>query len=262
VIIVDEKKLDNSIIKRLKPFPKALEVFTALITDEEALSLLELGNTVSIKRMGYNDHGRIHTKIATDSALKLYKLLKIKPSLVKEGLGTEDDSITAVVMATFLHDIGMTVNRSNHEMLGVTLAKPIMERILGDHKNKHKIVATACEAILCHMANYKPSSVEAGIVSIADGTDMTAGRARIPHYFFELGGAKIHGYSALSIMHVEIKKGSKKPVAIEVVMSNPAGVFQVEEVLMPKLTNSGLESKVEVIAVIKKGDKKERIPIN
>jgi metal-dependent HD superfamily phosphatase/phosphodiesterase len=259
---MDEKKLDNSVMKRLEGFPIALRTFKALIKDDEALSLLELGNTVSIKRMGYNDHGRIHTKIATDSALKLYNLLDTKPSLVRDGLGSEDDSVTAIVFASFLHDIGMTLNRDNHEIFGVMLAKPIMDRILGDHPNRHRIIATACEAILCHMANYRPTSVEAGIVSIADGTDMTAGRARIPHFYFEPGGGKIHSYSALSIMHVEVKKGSKKPVAIEVVMSNPAGVFQVEEVLLPKLENSGLSKKVEVIAVIKKGAKSERIPIN
>lgn len=259
---MDEKKLDSSIIKKLGNFPTALQTFKELIRDKESLSFLELTNAVSIKRMGYNDHGRIHTKIATDSALKLYKLLGMKPSLVKDGLGSEDDSVTAMVLAAFLHDMGMAVNRDSHELLGVVFARPIMSRILGDHPNKHNIIATACEAILCHMANYKPSSVEAGIVSIADGTDMTAGRARIPHFYFESGGAKIHSYSALSIMHVEIKKGKKRPVAIEIVMSNPAGVFQVEETLLPKLANSGLEKKVEVVAVIKKGNKFERVEVN
>jgi metal-dependent HD superfamily phosphatase/phosphodiesterase len=259
---MDEKRLDEAIIKKLKDFPGALRIFQQMISDKEVVSFLELANNVSIKRLGYNDHGRIHTKIATDSALKIYNLLDIESSIVKDRIGNKEDSVTAIVMGAFFHDMGMSLNRDNHDMMGIILAKPIIERILGDHPNKYVIITTACECILCHMANYKPSSVEAGIVSIADGTDMTAGRARIPHLFFEKGGKKIHSYSALSIKNVEIKKGKNKPIAIEVLMTNPAGVFQIEETLLPKLNNSGLSHKVEVYAIIEKGKTKERVSLN
>jgi len=261
---MDEKKLENSIKEKLKNYPTALKIFNLLCKDKEANELLELGNTVSIKRMGFNDHGRIHTKIAVDSSLKIFALLGDKTSLVKEKIGTTDDSLTAIVLAAFLHDVGMSLNRKDHEILGVILATPIIGRLLEGIDNRGKIIPTACEGILCHMANYKPTSIEAGIVSISDGTDMTAGRARIPHYFgkVEKKKGRIHAYSALSVMNVDIKKGKKKPVLIEVLMNNPAGVFQIEETLMPKLMNSGLADKIEVTAVIKNKDKKEIVEIH
>lgn len=251
---MDEKKLDASIKNKLKKYPLALKTFKKVIKDKEALSLLEMANSIAIKRMGYNDHGRIHTKIVVDSALKIYDKLGLKPNLVKEGLTGEDEAVTSMVLASFLHDIGMCVNRSNHEMWGVILAKPIMERVLGSHKDEAFIVGAACEAILCHMGNYEPTSVESGIVSVADGTDMTAGRARITHYYSDASPKSIHSYSALSIKNVDVKKGKGKPVLIEVLMTNPSGVFQVEEIMMPKLRNSGLTNKIGVKAIIEGGE--------
>ncbi len=250
---MDEKKLDKAIVEKLRKFPSALRVFKKVIKDKEALSLLELSNTISIKRLGYNDHGRIHTKIVTNSALKIYKLLGIKPNLVREELATEEEVIIILVLSAFLHDIGMCVNRDDHEKWGVILAKPIMERVLGEHKNKSVIVGAACEAILCHMGRYKPTSLETGIISVADGTDMTAGRARITHYYSKKNKKSIHSYSALSIKNVEVKKGVDAPVLIEILMTNPSGIFQVEEILMPKLRNSGLKKLINVKAIIEDG---------
>ena len=82
-----------------------------------------------------------------------------------------------------------------------------------------------------------------------DGTDMAGGRARIP---YKTGKVDIHSLSALSITKVEIEAGERKPVQILVNMTNPAGVFQIEEVLERKMSTSGIQDLVEVIA-LKKG---------
>ena len=92
-------------------------------------------------------------------------------------------------------------------------------------------------------------SVEAGAAKVADGTDMAGGRARIP---YKTGKVDIHSLSALSITKVEIEAGERKPVQILVKMTNPAGVFQIEEVLERKISTSGIQDLVEVIA-LKKG---------
>jgi metal-dependent HD superfamily phosphatase/phosphodiesterase len=89
-------------------------------------------------------------------------------------------------------------------------------------------------------------SVEAGAAKIADGTDMARGRTRIP---YRTGKVDIHSLSALSITKVEIEKGKRKPVQILVSMDNPAGVFQIEEVLEKKLETSGIQDLVDVIAL-------------
>jgi metal-dependent HD superfamily phosphatase/phosphodiesterase len=93
----------------------------------------------------------------------------------------------------------------------------------------------------------KPLTVEAGIVRVADALDMEKGRARIP---FQAGKVDIHSVSALSIEKVDIREGDKKPVTIEITMSNSAGIFQIDELLKPRIENSGLRDYIHVIAEI------------
>lgn len=258
---MEESKLEKSIREKLSGYPFALEVFDKLCSDEEVNHLIDFANFISVKKLGFNDHGIVHAKIALDSALKFFNLLN-KSSIVKDGLGSLDDSYTSIVLGAFLHDIGMCLNRKDHELLGVILARPVMERLLARHKNKEIIINVACQGILGHMGDYKPCFVESGVIILGDGTDMTSGRARIP-YLLETfkKNVKIHTYSALSILNVEIMKGGKKPVLIEVLMDNPAGIFQIEEVFLPKLKNSGFEDSINVVAIIKKGAEREKVII-
>ncbi len=81
-------------------------------------------------------------------------------------------------------------------------------------------------------------TVEAGIVRIADALDMEEGRAKVP---FQAGKVGIHSVSAFSIEEVAIQKGDAKPVTIRITMSNSAGVFQIDELLKPRIENSGLQ---------------------
>jgi metal-dependent HD superfamily phosphatase/phosphodiesterase len=55
--------------------------------------------------------------------------------------------------------------------------------------------------------------------------------------------------SALAIKKVEIDSSEKNPVSIRVHMDNPAGVFQMEEVLGKKIKSSNLGQFVEVLAI-------------
>jgi len=98
---------------------------------------------------------------------------------------------------------------------------------------------------------------EAGIVGIADALDMEAGRARIP---FQAGKIDIHAVSALSIEKVDVDtvENGKKPIEIRIKMSNSAGVFQIDELLKPRILSSGLEQFFHVIAEIT-GEKENRI---
>jgi metal-dependent HD superfamily phosphatase/phosphodiesterase len=56
----------------------------------------------------------------------------------------------------------------------------------------------------------------------------------------------MHAMSALSIASVEISEGTEKPLRITINMNDYAGLFQVEQVLMPKILTSSLENQVEV----------------
>ena len=73
-------------IKKLLDNEKLIGIYEKLVEDEEVKTLVKYTNTVSINRLGYNDHGETHSKITTRNALRLLNLLsaKIKPNIIKE----------------------------------------------------------------------------------------------------------------------------------------------------------------------------------
>ena len=96
------------------------------------------------------------------------------------------------------------------------------------------------------------------LILIADGCDMTKGRARIP---MEMNSkpsvGDIHKYSANSIEKVKILQGKEKPIKIEVHMSADVGFFQIEEVLLQKINNSPAKNLVELFAGVEGQDEKQ-----
>jgi len=102
-------------------------------------------------------------------------------------------------------------------------------------------------SIHCTSYDVECLTIEAGCVKVGDGLDMAEGRARVP---YKLGGISIHSISALSIKMVEITTSDKRPVRINVYMSEKAGLFQVDNVLMPKLNSTPLKNYVEVYAIV------------
>lgn len=220
-----------------------LKVVQLLIDDAEVQAIQDYANTVSIVRLGFNDHGPVHMRTVCRNALKMLKIFyqaKIQTSLEKEQSGTFADSVTAVILASFFHDFGMTVGRQDHELYSAIIGQPIINSILKkvlpeekDLKRRVTIYAMAMEGIIGHMGTRKIHSVEAGIILVADGCDMTKGRARIPMEInTKPSVGDIHKYSANSIEKVKILAGEEKPIKIEVHMSAVAGFFQIEEVLL------------------------------
>ena len=99
----------------------------------------------------------------------------------------------ALVLAGLMHDLGMMIGRASHEEMSVVLAIPIIVRALnqvfGDDVVRKTIIRSmALEAIVGHMSTQRIHSLEAGIILIADGCDMTKGRARIPLATYQLFG--------------------------------------------------------------------------
>lgn len=238
---------------------KALRTAELLFSDEEVQYLQDYANTVTIKRMHYNDHGPVHMRKVVLNALRLTDLLNkagIKFSLENESIGTFEDSQVAVLMAAFLHDVGMSVGREGHESAGAILAMPIIERFLGelyrDEPGKKVVLRSLIiEGIIRHMGTENIHSLEAGTILVADGCDMEQGRARIPMMLNkESQVGDIHKYSSSAIQNVSIEKGDKKPIKIVVTMAESVGFFQVEEVLMTKIESSSIKRYVELYAGI------------
>ena len=236
-----------------------LKVVQLLIDDAEVQAIQDYANTVSIVRIGFNDHGPVHMRTVCRNALKMLKIFyqaKIQTSLEKEQSGTFADSVTAVILASFFHDFGMTVGRQDHELYSAIIGQPIINSILKkvlpeekDLKRRVTIYAMAMEGIIGHMGTRKIHSVEAGIILVADGCDMTKGRARIPMEInTKPSVGDIHKYSANSIEKVKILAGEEKPIKIEVHMSAVAGFFQIEEVLLQKISCSPIKDFIELYA--------------
>ena len=236
-----------------------LKVVQLLIDDAEVQAIQDYANTVSIVRLGFNDHGPVHMRTVCRNALKMLKIFyqaKIQTSLEKEQSGTFADSVTAVILASFFHDFGMTVGRQDHELYSAIIGQPIINSILKkvlpeekDLKRRVTIYVMAMEGIIGHMGTRKIHSVEAGIILVADGCDMTKGRARIPMEInTKPSVGDIHKYSANSIEKVKILAGEEKPIKIEVHMSAVAGFFQIEEVLLQKISCSPIKDFIELYA--------------
>ncbi len=270
-ISINEKliKLTNEIIQ-LTPEKDQLplKIMEILVSDQEIQEIQDYANTVSIGRLGFNDHGPVHMRTVCRNALTMLKILYqrgIKTSLENEQAGEFADSLSAVMIASFLHDFGMTIGRQDHELysgiIGYQLINRILDNVLPEEKDlRRKIVirSMAMEGIIGHMGMRKIHSLEAGIIQIADGCDMTKGRARIP---MELNRSPsvgdIHKYSSNSIEKVQILDGQEKPIRIEVNMSSDVGFFQIEEVLLQKINASPAKSLVELYAGVEGSEMKK-----
>jgi metal-dependent HD superfamily phosphatase/phosphodiesterase len=228
------------------------KVVGELEADEEVKALLEMSNINAVKRLGYNDHGIVHARIVTGTSMELLNLLLargVQPSSIAHGTAKSVDEVKLILLlASYLHDIGNGVHREFHEAVGSVLAKEIVDRVLAKLtplplRQRVLIRQEILSAIFSTAMNVRALTVEASIVKLADGLDMSEGRARIP---YKLGKVDMHSLSALNVKRVELSPGDAMPVVVSVHMSDMAGFFQVEEVLLPKLEGGLLKGLVRV----------------
>jgi uncharacterized protein len=221
-------------------------------------------NVNAVARMEINDHSWVHVQIVANIALKLLRQLAkhdVEPGLVRDyGLEAEDAEVV-VTLGALLHCVGMAVHRDRHEDMSLFLAEPKMRELLNgiyDEPDLTIITVEVLQTITSHRQDGRPLTIEAGIVRVADALDLAKGRSRIP---FEHGRVSIHSLSAAAIDEVVIADGTDRPVKIEILMNNSAGIYQIDELLKAKLSGSGLEPFVEVIAHIDTEAEKRLAPI-
>ncbi len=231
------------------------KAYEALVNDPEVRELWFMSNVMAVKRLKYNDHGPVHAHIAAGAALQLYKQLLshgVESTILRDRV--VDDRKYAWLIPLYgalLHDIGNAIHRDLHEKLGSLLAKPIIDRalakIIDDPVTRIRLRQEIMHSIHCTAYDVECLTIEAGCVGVGDGLDMAEGRARVP---YRLGQVNIHSLSALSIRRVEITEGDKTPIKIIVYMNELAGVFQVDEVLMPKLVKTPLKKYIEISVIV------------
>lgn len=250
----DRLKLDLQVREQLQGNDDALEMYSMVTSSPRFIAGCEMANCVAVNRLGYNDHGYTHVRIVTANALHILNLLKSRsavPTFMKEKHGDFFDVQMIVLLGALFHDIGNAIHREHHQELGIYYAGGILDEVLpyfySDYK-LHKVKLAVLGCVYEHDESIKATSLEAGIVKVADGTDCENGRARIPYKI--MGKTDIHAISALAIKRVEISAGKRKPVKIAIDMTNPSGIFQVDWVLGKKIETSGIEDLLEVALLI------------
>jgi len=247
-------KLDEQIKEQLEGNEAGWRIYEHIISSQAFIAGCEMANSVAVNRLGYNDHGYTHVRIAAANALNIFNILrrrKVAPTFAREKHGTSLDSQVIVMMGALFHDLGNAIQRENHQEHGVLLADRIMDGILPEFYSgpkMHKVRLAVLGCVYEHDESVIATSLEAGIVKVADGTDCENGRARAPYRMY--GKHDIHAVSALAIKNVLISEGKEMPVRIAVDMTNPSGLFQVTEVLGKKIETSGIEDLVEVVPLI------------
>jgi metal-dependent HD superfamily phosphatase/phosphodiesterase len=232
--------------------------------DQQLKAWWHVANVNAVARLEINDHSWVHIQIVANIALKLLRQLTrhgVEPSLVRDYGLSDEDAEVAVTLGCLLHCVGMAIHRDGHEDFSLFLAEPKLRELLdGIYEEPELTVITVevLQAITSHREYGHPLTLEAGIVRVADALDMEQGRSRIP---FERGRVTIHSLSAAAIEDVMIEDGEERPIRIEIVMNNSSGIFQVDEVLKAKLSGSGLEPYVEVVAHIDTEAEKRLVPV-
>ena len=231
--------------------------------DPQVKAWWHVANVNAVLRLQINDHSWVHVQIVANIALRLLRLLvkhDVQPSAQRDYRLTADDSEMIVVLASLLHDVGMSIHRRDHEDWSLFLAEPKMRELLEgiyEEPELTVVVSEALQAITSHRADGEPLSLEAGVLRVADALDLAKGRSRIP---FERGSVSIHSLSAAAIDEVRITDGGSRPVTVEIVMNNSSGIYQVDGLLKAKLRGSGLEPYVDVVARIDTEAEKRLVP--
>jgi hypothetical protein len=247
-----DQRADEIIRSMTKPYPRTSRMYDMLIRDKRIDAYWNLSNYLTVGKLNYNDHGPIHARVTGSYAMQIMQLLldaKTPLDVIHSNAGDADDACLVALTGVMVHDIGNAMQRINHEAMGVIIAQPILSQLLSeiykDDEQRTFILNFILSAIQCHDINPPPLYMEGAVVAVADGCDMTKGRARMP---FDLGKLDIHAVSALAIEGVNIHKCNEcnMPVEIEIVMNNSAGIFQIEETLIKKLNATPLKNHVMV----------------
>lgn len=248
-----EKRFENRVVMTVpdRHSPKLHRLMELVNADDELYALWIAANVTAMERLGMTDHGPVHVKIVMNIAVRILRLLVergVEASIVRNyGLAPEDAEVV-VALAAMLHDLGMSIQRTDHEDFSLFIAEGKLREFLPhlyDVPTAAIVRSEVLHAIIAHRAGGRPLTLEAGIVRIADALDMAKGRSRIP---FEQGSMSIHSVSAAAIEAVTIEPGEEKPVRLSIAMSNSAGVFQLDQLFREKLAGSGLEPYVELEA--------------
>ena len=220
--------------------------------NQEILTLWKVINVNAVDRLGMSDHGLTHFQIVANISVKFVRMLVeagIEMSVTKNYKLSDQYAELIVFLGSVLHDLGMTISRKDHETYSLFLANNLLHQIIDflPVEERTIVISEVLHSIISHRSDGKPLTLEAGIVRVADALDMSEGRSRI---VYELEKLDIYSVSAAAIDKVNINKGTDKPIQLDILMNNSAGIFQLDELLKKKIQGSGIEKYLDVHAYI------------
>ncbi|MBU6428841.1 MAG: phosphohydrolase, partial [Cyanobacteria bacterium REEB65] len=101
--------------------------------DEELNQLWRCSNVNAVNRLNMSDHGYVHVKIVANFALKILRLLVeagVEPGIVRDHGLEGADAEVVVVLASLLHDLGLSVHWDDHEIYSVFIANQRLPDLL------------------------------------------------------------------------------------------------------------------------------------
>ena len=148
--------------------------------NEELLSLWKIINVNAIDRLKMTDHGLVHFQIVANISVKFVRMLVangVEMSVTKDYKLSSQYSELIVILASVLHDLGMTISRKDHEAYSLFLANNLLHEIVDFLPTYEKTIVTSevLHAIISHRSDGKPLTLEAGIIRVADALDMSKG---------------------------------------------------------------------------------------
>jgi metal-dependent HD superfamily phosphatase/phosphodiesterase len=240
---------------------RKLESFLEAVNEDERVRAWWYMTQVHSERLRMSDHSWVHMQIVLNIALRVLRLLVkagVEPAMVSDHGMRDRDAEVVVAGGALLHDVGMSIHRTDHEAYSLFLANGALQSLLAEVYEEPERTVVASEilhAIIGHRRRGEPYTLEAGVVRVADALDMAQGRTRIP---LQAGHEGIHSISAAAVDEVRIEAGDERPVRVEIQLNNSAGIFQVDDLLATKIRGTPLEGKLEVIAKVE-GETEKRL---
>ena len=84
------QEADRAIRGDLEKFPRALQCYDLLSHDQEALANWDMANFITVRKLGYNDHGRVHAWVTAAASLAILELLleaRVRGDVIESGTG-------------------------------------------------------------------------------------------------------------------------------------------------------------------------------
>ena len=154
---------------------KLKKVIELVNADDDLYGLWTAANVNAVERLNMTDHGPVHVKIVMNIAVRMLRLLidaGVSPSIVTNYGMAAHDAEVIVALAALLHDVGMSIHRTDHEAFSLFIAEGKLREILPElypSEVRAIVRSEVLHAIISHRSGGTPLTLEAGCARHGEG---------------------------------------------------------------------------------------------